>query len=85
YDDEFDEYDEDGEYGTEHPEDFSDGYYDDEAGYADDEAQAWPSATQPTVPLARPDGPSGTPMDNYPIDEEEPPVPAPAARSRKKS
>ncbi|PRC47173.1 cell division protein FtsK, partial [Mycobacterium sp. ITM-2017-0098] len=42
YDDEFDEYDEDGEYGTEHPEDFSDGYYDDEAGYADDEAQAWP-------------------------------------------
>ncbi|PRC48433.1 cell division protein FtsK, partial [Mycobacterium sp. ITM-2017-0098] len=42
-------------------------------------------ATQPTVPLARPDGPSGTPMDNYPIDEEEPPVPAPAARSRKKS
>ncbi|WP_260155927.1 DNA translocase FtsK [Mycolicibacterium iranicum] len=78
--------DEDGERGSAEHEDFSDGYYDDEAGYEDkDEPQAWPSAVQPTVPLARPDAPSGTPMDNYPLDEEEtPPVPAPAARNRKK-
>lgn len=78
--------DEDGERGSAVHEDFSDGYYDDEAGYeGKDEPQAWPSAVQPTVPLARPDAPSGTPMDNYPLDEEEtPPVPAPAARNRKK-
>lgn len=79
--DEFDdEYDDD----AEDPEDFSDGYYDDEAGYTD-EAQSWPSATQPTVPLARPDGPSGSPMDNYPVEEvEAPTAPEPAARTRKK-
>ncbi len=83
YDDEFDdEYDDEGDAG--HPEDFSDGYYDDENGYAEDEAQSWPSATQPTVPLTRPDGPSGTPMDNYPIEDDAPTAPDSAARSRKK-
>ena len=50
-------------------EDFSDGYYDDPAAYKDDEAPAWPS---------------GTPMDNYPIDDEAPTVPEPTARTRKK-
>lgn len=81
YDDEFDdEYDDD----PEDPEDFSDGYYDDEAGHQD-EAQSWPSATQPTVPLARPDGPSGSPMDNYPVEEAEAPAaPVAAPRTRKK-
>jgi DNA segregation ATPase FtsK/SpoIIIE, S-DNA-T family len=54
---------------AEEAEDFSDGYYDDPASYNDDEAQAWPS---------------GTPMDNYPIDDEAPTVPEPTARARKK-
>ncbi|WP_448429110.1 DNA translocase FtsK [Mycolicibacterium sp. XJ2546] len=49
--------------------DFSDGYYDDPAGYGDDGAQAWPT---------------GSPMDNYPIDDEAPTVPEPTARPRKK-
>ncbi|HXA13138.1 MAG TPA: DNA translocase FtsK, partial [Mycobacterium sp.] len=51
------------------PEDFSDGYYDDPSAHNDDEAQAWPG---------------GTPMDNYPIDDEAPTVPEPTARTRKK-
>ncbi|MDA4109842.1 DNA translocase FtsK [Mycolicibacterium holsaticum] len=65
-----DEYDDDDE-DTDvaaQPEDFSDGYYDD-PGHRDDGAQAWPT---------------GTPMDNYPIDDDAPTVPEPAARSRKK-
>ncbi|VEG53980.1 cell division protein FtsK [Mycolicibacterium aurum] len=83
YDDEYDEdYDDADPRGAE---DFSDGYYDDENGYADDQAQSWPSATQPTVPLDRPDGPSGSPMDNYPVDEDDELTAAPPARSRKKS
>ena len=63
-----DEYDEPGR-NAEEPEDFSDGYYDDPSAYSDDEAQAWPT---------------GTPMDNYPIDDEAPTVPEPTARTRKK-
>jgi S-DNA-T family DNA segregation ATPase FtsK/SpoIIIE len=52
------------------PDDFSDGYYDDPSAYTDDEAQAWPAG--------------GTPMDNYPIDDEAPTVPEATARTRKK-
>lgn len=55
-------------------EDFSDGYYDDPAAFADDEPPAWPS---------------GTPLDNYPLEdaaEDAPtvpePVPAKAVRKR---
>ena len=67
--DEYDEeYDEPERYAEE-PEDFSDGYYDDPTAYSDDEAQAWPS---------------GTPMDNYPIDDEAPTVPEPTAKTRRK-
>lgn len=83
YDDEYDdEFDGDSE-GRDAPDDFSDGYYDDAPL---DEAEAWPSATQPTVPLTRPDGPAGTPMDNYPLAEEDvaPEAPEPVAKSRKK-
>jgi S-DNA-T family DNA segregation ATPase FtsK/SpoIIIE len=72
-----DEYDEDcneaehdeAEHYAEGPEDFSDGYYDDPSAYNDDEAQAWPG---------------GTPMDNYPIDDEAPTVPEPSTRARRK-
>ncbi|WP_353359139.1 DNA translocase FtsK [Mycobacterium sp.] len=70
-----DEYDEDeedddaAEHYAEEREDFSDGYYDDPSAYKDDEAQAWPS---------------GTPMDNYPIDDEAPTVPEPSTRARRK-
>lgn len=61
--------------------DFSDGYYDEDPT-AVDEAAAWPSPTQPTVPLAKP---AGTPMDNYPLDEDvaDPPPPAKARKQRK--
>ncbi|GAC1396360.1 MAG: DNA translocase FtsK [Mycobacterium sp.] len=51
------------------PEDFSDGYYDDPASYNDGEAQSWPS---------------GTPMDNYPLDDEAPTAPEPTVKTRKK-
>ena len=89
YDDdtEYDEYDDRDEYDDgdpEDPEDFSDGYYDEEPADVVDEAQAWPAPAQPTVPLARPDGPSGSPMDNYPVEEDAPSAPEPAARARKK-
>ena len=56
-------------YAAPEPEDFSDGYYDDPAAYRDDEAHAWPA---------------GTPYDNYPIEDEAPTVPEPAAARRKK-
>ena len=60
-DDEYDEHDEhDDEYGEDAAaEDFSDGYYDDPAAYGDDEPAAWPS---------------GTPYDNYPLEEAAPPI-----------
>jgi S-DNA-T family DNA segregation ATPase FtsK/SpoIIIE len=63
-----DEYDEPDRY-TEQTEDFSDGYYDDASAYGGDEPQAWPT---------------GTPMENYPIDDEAPTVPEPTAKARKK-
>ncbi len=56
----------------ERPEDFSDGYYDEAYG---DEPQNWPSA---------PPQPSGTPLDNYPLDDDAPTVPEPAAKTRRK-
>lgn len=75
-------YDEDDEYyddepedaGPVEPEDFSDGYYDDPRSYTD-EAPAWPGAQ----------GPVGTPLDNYPLDEDAPTVPEPAKTRRKKA
>lgn len=79
YDD--DEYDEDRDPNPAE-DDFSDGYYDDEPV---ETAQSWPSASQPTVPLTVP---AGSPMDNYPLDED---IAAPAAvaepapRTRKKA
>jgi len=68
-------YDDDEYYDDEEPavgaesDDFSDGYYDDPAGYGKDEATAWPS---------------GTPMENYPIEDETPTIPEPTAKARKK-
>ena len=53
-------------------EDFSDGYYDDPAGYLGDDGQQWPAANHPGTP-------TGTPYDNYPLDEA-PTVPEPAVR-----
>ncbi|OKH67305.1 cell division protein FtsK, partial [Mycobacterium sp. SWH-M1] len=60
--------------------DFSDGYYDTDVSGDD---PAWPtssSSTQPTVPLNKP---AGTPMENYPVDDEVADVPPPA-KTRKK-
>lgn len=74
YYDEHDEYDDEPEAADEAaPEDFSDGYYDDPRSYTD-EAPAWPGAA----------GPVGTPLDNYPLDEDAPTVPEPAKVRRKK-
>ena len=56
------------------PEDFSDGYSDDPSGYRDDEAQASPFGL-----------PSGTPYDNYPLDDEAPTIPEPTTRTRRKA
>jgi S-DNA-T family DNA segregation ATPase FtsK/SpoIIIE len=75
YDDEYDdEYDEpEGAVAQAEPEDFSDGYYDDPRSYTD-EAPSWPGAS----------GPVGTPLDNYPLDEDAPTVPEPVKSRRKK-
>jgi S-DNA-T family DNA segregation ATPase FtsK/SpoIIIE len=64
-----DEYYDDDEPAVAAEDDFSDGYYDDPAGYGNDEATAWPT---------------GTPMENYPIEDETPTIPEPTARARKK-
>jgi S-DNA-T family DNA segregation ATPase FtsK/SpoIIIE len=69
-DDEFYDDDDDfAEHAEAEPEDFSDGYYDDPSTYSDDEAQAWPS---------------GTPMENYPLDDEAPTVPEPTRAAKRK-
>lgn len=78
--DDYDDYDDDDHDGGDASEDFSDGYYDAPL----DEAEAWPSAAQPTVPLTRPAGPVGTPMDNYPLDDDAPAAPAAVTKPRKK-
>jgi len=57
------------------PEDFSDGYYDDPRSYTADEPPAWPGAK----------GPAGTPLDNYPLEEDAPTAPEPVKARRKKS
>ncbi|WP_264061136.1 FtsK/SpoIIIE family DNA translocase, partial [Mycolicibacterium psychrotolerans] len=80
YDDEDDWVDDEDTDADSHTDDFSDGYYDDDLSAGDEDA-AWPSATQPTVPLAKP---SGTPMENYPIDDEVAPTPQAPAKTRKK-
>lgn len=76
YDDEYDEYDD--EYGSE-PDDFSDGYYDDDTAGGD--VKAWPTAA-----IEAPKAPTGSPMDNYPLpdDADAPTVPEPAVKARRK-
>ncbi|WP_431232657.1 DNA translocase FtsK 4TM domain-containing protein [Mycolicibacterium psychrotolerans] len=78
-----DHYDDDDEYYDDEepedvapaePEDFSDGYYDDPRSYTD-EAPAWPGEQ----------GPVGTPLDNYPLDEDAPTAPEPVKARRKKA
>lgn len=76
-----DDYYDDDERANGQPDDFSDGYYDE--GDLGDEAQAWPVSGQPAA--ADPVADKGTPYDNYPLEEEAPTVPEPAARvSRRK-
>ncbi len=70
FDDGYDDgYYDDEEYVAGETDHLSDGYYDDPCGYREDGAQAWPS---------------GTPMDNYPIEDDTPTIPEPTARARKK-
>ncbi|MDT5300335.1 MAG: segregation ATPase FtsK/SpoIIIE, family, partial [Mycobacterium sp.] len=72
-----DDYYDDDERANGQPDDFSDGYYDE--GDLGDEAQAWPVSGQPAG------AGTGTPYDNYPLEDEAPTVPEPTARvSRRK-
>jgi S-DNA-T family DNA segregation ATPase FtsK/SpoIIIE len=66
-----DYYDED-DRANDRPDDFSDGYYDE--GDLGDEAQAWPVSAEPAATS------TGTPYDNYPLEDEAPTVPEPTAR-----
>ncbi len=75
YDDGY--YDDEESAVTADADDFSDGYYDD--GYSDDGAQAWPTGAGGPATFN-----GATPMDNYPIEDETPTIPEPAARARKK-
>jgi DNA segregation ATPase FtsK/SpoIIIE, S-DNA-T family len=65
-------------YAAAEPEDFSDGYYDDPS-FGDDEAQAWPGGAGGPKTFN-----SGTPMENYPLDDEAPTVPEPTRAARRK-
>jgi DNA segregation ATPase FtsK/SpoIIIE, S-DNA-T family len=77
-DDEF--YDDDiAEHADADPEDFSDGYYDDPSAYGDDDAQAWPAGAAGPAALR-----VGTPMDNYPLDDEAPTIPEPTRAAKRK-
>jgi S-DNA-T family DNA segregation ATPase FtsK/SpoIIIE len=67
--DDYDDYD-DEQPNSQQAEDFSDGYYDDPASLSGDEPPSWPGG--------------GTPMENYPLDDEAPTVPEPAVKPRKK-
>jgi len=72
-----DDYYDDDERANGQPDDFSDGYYDE--GDLGDEAQAWPVSAEPAATN------TGTPYDNYPLEDEAPTVPEPTARvSRRK-
>jgi len=68
----------DGRAGAE-PEDFSDGYCDYPAAFSDSEAHAWPAGSAAAATLR-----SGTPMENYPLDEEAPTVPEPTRAAKRK-
>ncbi|TGD87848.1 DNA translocase FtsK, partial [Mycolicibacterium sp. CH28] len=95
-DDEYDDYDEaePEDLDQAEPDDFSDGYYDDPKAYADD-APAWPGSPSPSpspspapapapAPKPKPQLTAGTPMDNYPLEEDAPTVPELPKERRKK-
>jgi DNA segregation ATPase FtsK/SpoIIIE, S-DNA-T family len=75
YDDDY--YDDEESAVAAEADDFSDGYYDD--GYSDDGAQVWPTGSPGPATFN-----GGTPMENYPIEDETPTIPEPTARARKK-
>ena len=91
YDDEYDD-----EYGSDtdgydgYEDDLSDGYYDDAgSSYTEDQAKAWPTpAIEAPKKPAPPKALTGSPMENYPLDEAEtaeaPTVPEPAVAPRRK-
>ena len=82
--DDYDEYDYDAEDAPDDGyDDLSDGYYDDPAAGED---RAWPSPAA----IEAPKGPTGTPMDNYPLPTDTgdagdaPTIPEPAVKPRRK-
>lgn len=72
YDDDYDS----GDY-----DDYSDGYYDDPQGYPVDDAELWPSPAQLTQHTAS--NAAGSPMDNYPVQEDAAANGTAVTRSRK--
>ncbi|OBF37821.1 cell division protein FtsK [Mycobacterium sp. ACS1612] len=74
-----DDYEEDEQPYAEEHEDFSDGYYDDQSSLGGDEAPSWPGGAAGAATFN-----GGTPMENYPLDDEAPTVPEPAVKPRKK-
>ncbi|HKV22798.1 MAG TPA: DNA translocase FtsK, partial [Mycobacterium sp.] len=81
-DDEYYDDEEFDEHTDAEPEDFSDGYYDD-PGYNEDEAQAWPAGAVGGAAAAATSH-AGTPMENYPLDEEAPTIPEPTRAAKRK-
>nr|WP_200828293.1 DNA translocase FtsK [Mycobacterium sp. 3519A] len=74
-----DDYEEDEPGSDQQAEDFSDGYYDDPSAYGGEEAPSWPGGAAGAATFN-----GGTPMENYPLDDEAPTVPEPAVKPRKK-
>ncbi|WP_396905876.1 DNA translocase FtsK 4TM domain-containing protein [Mycolicibacterium phlei] len=90
YDDyEYDEYGDDEYYDgdtveMDRPDDFSDGYFDTPPPAEDpSEAKPWPGVDAAAPPASRFSG--GTPMENYPLEDNTPTVPEPKPRKKKQS
>ncbi|AMO61962.1 DNA segregation ATPase, FtsK/SpoIIIE family [Mycolicibacterium phlei] len=88
-DDEYDEYGDDEYYDgdtveMDRPDDFSDGYFDTPPPAEDpSEAKPWPGVDAAAPPASRFSG--GTPMENYPLEDNTPTVPEPKPRKKKQS
>jgi len=66
------------------PDDFSDGYFDTPPPAEDpSEAKPWPGVDAAAPPASRFSG--GTPMENYPLEDNTPTVPEPKPRKKKQS
>jgi DNA segregation ATPase FtsK/SpoIIIE, S-DNA-T family len=87
HDDEYDDDEDLDDHGAAEAEDFSDGYYDDPS-FSDSDAQAWPTGAAPPATFNAGDTSgaaiSGSPMENYPLDDEAPTIPEPTRAAKRK-